>query len=114
MLAQSPALLFFVPEELADGEPFERFLELALVRGDDASKRGRELRAQRHFAVAFVGEIKELIDNFCAALFFVELCGFEQRPFPFDKTVTTSHFPPAREHVIAPGAVLRKEIAKTG
>src|ERR1700758_2132291 len=106
MLAQSAALLFFVPEELADGEPFERFLEFALVRGDHASKRGRELWAQRHFALAFVGEVKKLIDNFCAALFFVKLCGFKRRPFPFHKTVTASNFPPPREDVIAPGALI--------
>src|SRR5436309_13691588 len=114
MLAQSAALLFFVPEELADGEPFKRFLEFALVCGDYASKRGRELWAQRHFALAFVGEIKKLIDNFCATLFFVKLCGFERRAFPFDKTVPTGYFAPAREDVIAPGALLGKKIAETG
>src|SRR5437763_15459921 len=96
MLAQSAALLFFVPEELADGEPFERLLELAVVRGDDASERGRELRAQRHFAFAFVGEIKQLIHNFCATLFFVKLCGFERRASSFDETVPTGYFVPAR------------------
>src|ERR1051326_2260925 len=101
MLAQSAALLFFVPKELADGEPFERFLKLALVGGDHASKRGRQLRAQRHFAVALVFEIKKLIDNLYAALFFVKLCGFERRPFPLNKAVTTRHFPPARKNVIA-------------
>src|SRR5438477_39441 len=109
MLAETAALLFFVAEKLADGEPFERFLELALMRGNNASKRGRELRTQRHLAFAFVGEVKKLIDNFWAALFFVKLRGFEGRPFPFDKTVATSHFPPARENVIAPGALLGKE-----
>src|ERR1700741_4462738 len=114
MLAQSAALLFFVPEKLTDGEPFERFLEFALVRRDHASKRGRELRAQRNFTVALVREIKKLIDNFCAALFLVKLGGFERRPFQFAKTVTTSHFPPPREDVIAPGAILGKEVAKTG
>ena len=114
MLSETAALLFFVPEELADGEPFERLLELAVVRGDDASERGCELRAQRHFALAFVGEIKKLIDNFCATLFFVKLCGFKRRAFPFDKTVPTGYFAPAREDVIAPGALLGKKIAETG
>src|SRR5690242_19709707 len=114
MLAQSAALLFFVPEEMAEGEPFERFSKFTLMRGNYAGERRRKLGAQRHFAFALVGEIKKLIDNFWAALFFVKLCGFEGRPFPFDKTVTTTHFPPARKDVIAPGALLGKEIAKTG
>ena len=38
MFAQTAALLFFVAEELSDGEPFERFLEFAFVRGNDASE----------------------------------------------------------------------------
>src|SRR5215469_5506816 len=114
MLAQSAALLFFVPEKLPNGEPFKRFLELALVRGDDASESGRELWAQCYLAFAFIGEIKKLIDNFCATLLFVKLGGFERRPFPFDKAVMTRHFPPARENVIAPGALIGKEVAKTG
>ena len=64
MFAQPAALLLFVTKELADGEPFERLLEFAFVRGNHASKRRRKLRAHRHFAFALVGEIKKLIDNF--------------------------------------------------
>ena len=71
MFAQTAALLFFVAEELSDGEPFERFLEFAFVCGNDASECGRQLGAQRDFAFTFVREIEKLIDNFCAALFFV-------------------------------------------
>ena len=73
MFAQSSALLFFVTEKLANREPFERLLEFAFVRGDDSSKRGRELGAHGDFALAFIGKVKKLIDDFCAALFFVEL-----------------------------------------
>src|SRR5207253_9335377 len=109
MLAQSAALLFFVSEELADGEPFERLLELAVVRCDDASERGCELRAQRHFAFAFVADIKKLIDNICATLFFVKLCRVERRAFPFEETLPTGYFLPAREDVMARGALLGKQ-----
>ena len=71
MFAQAAALLFFVAEKLPNGEPFEWFLEFALVRGNHAGEGGRKLRAQRDFAFAFVGEVEKLIDNFRAALFFV-------------------------------------------
>src|SRR4029077_10384267 len=71
MLSEATALLFFVPEELPDGKPFEGFLEFAFVRSDYSSKRRREFWPQRDFAFAFVGKIKKLIDNFSAALFLV-------------------------------------------
>ena len=69
MFAQSSALLFFVTEKLANREPFERLLKFALMRGDHASKRGRELGAHCDFALAFISEVEKLIDDFCAALF---------------------------------------------
>ena len=114
MFAQPAALLFFVSEKLSDREPFERFLEFAFMRRDHASKRGRELRAQRDFAFAFVSEIEKLLDNFRAALFLVQLGRFERRAFPFDKAIAPGDLAPAREDIIAPGAVVGQEIAKTG
>src|SRR5260370_38980956 len=114
MFAQAPALLFFVAKKSADGKPFEGFLEFALVRGYHASERGRKLRTQRHFAPAFVDKIKELIDDFIAALFFVQLSWLEERAIPFDEAIAPSHFAPARENVIARRAIVGQEIAKTG
>ena len=114
MFAQPAALLFFVAEKLADGKPFERFLEFTLVRGNHAGEGGRELGTQRDFAFAFVGEIEKLIDNFCAALFFVELCRFEDGTVPFHETVAAGDFAPAREDVITHRTVIGQEIAKTG
>jgi len=37
MLSEATALLFFVPEELPDGKPFERFFKFTFVRGNHAS-----------------------------------------------------------------------------
>src|SRR5437773_4215399 len=113
MLSETAALLFFVAEELPDGKPFERFLELAFTRSDHTSKRRCQLRAQSDFAFSFVCEIEKLIDNFRATLFFVQLGGLEQRAFPFHKTVPTGHFAPARKDVIAFCAVLGQEITET-
>src|SRR5690242_10416728 len=109
MLAQSAALLFFVPEKLADGEPFERFLEFALMSRNDARKRWRQLGPQRHFALAFIGEIKKLIDNLRAALFFVKLGGLQNRAFPFHKAIAARDLAPAREYVIALRTVIGQE-----
>ena len=69
MLAQPAALLFLVTKTLRDGKPLERFLEFAVVRGDDARQRRRQLRSHRHFAFAFVGEIEKLADDFRPAFF---------------------------------------------
>ena len=84
------------------------------MRGDHASKRGRELGAHGDFALAFIGKVKKLIDDFCAALFFVELGGLENGTVPFNKGVATRDVAPARKDVIAHCAVVRKEIAKAG
>ena len=105
--------MFFVPEKLADGEPFERLLEFAFVGGDNASKRGCKLGPHRHFTFALVGKIEKLIDDFCAALFLVELGRFEDRAVPFYKAVAPGDFAPARKDVIAHGAAVGQEIAKT-
>ena len=69
MFAQPAALLFLVAETLGDGEPFQRLAEGALVRRDDPGKRRSQLRSERDFAPAFVGEIKKLRDDFRPALF---------------------------------------------
>src|SRR5215510_2641563 len=114
MFAQPAALLLLVPEKLSDGKPFERFLEFAFMRRNHTSKRGRQLRTQRDFAFAFVCEIEKLLDNFRAALLLVQLCCLQGRAFPFDESIPTGDLTPACENVIAVGAVLRQEIAKTG
>ena len=114
MFAQPAALLLLVSEKLADREPFERFLEFAFVRGDHTSKRGREFRTQGDFAFAFVGEIEKLLDDFRAAFFLVQLGRLQKRAVPFDEAVAARDLTPAGEDVIAPGAVVGQEIAKTG
>jgi len=105
--------LLFVTKKLADGKPFKRFLEFALVRGDHASKRRRELRAHCDFALALVGEIEKLLDDFGAALFLVKISGLKKRSVPFEEAITTSDFAPARKDVISRGAGVGQEIAKT-
>ena len=114
MFAQPAALLFFVTKKLADGKPLERFSEAPLVRGDHAGQGGRELRAHGHGAFAFVHEMKKLIDNFGAALFFVKLRRLKNRPIPFDEAVLPRHLPPLCKGVIPRGAAGRQEIAKSG
>src|SRR5262245_33651066 len=114
MFAQSSPLLFFVTEKLTSGEPFERFLEFALVRGDHASQRRRELGTHGHFAFAFISKVEKLIDDFRAALFLVQLGRFQHRAVPFNEAVTPRNFAPASKDVIARRALVRKKIAKTG
>src|SRR5687768_12970871 len=112
MFAQPAALLLFVTKTLRKGKPLERLLEFAVMRGDDARQRRRQLRAHRHFAVAFVGKIKKLADNFCSAFFCVERGWLQQRPVPFHKTVTARHFAPTLEDVVAHSAIVWKEITE--
>ena len=114
MFAQAAALLFFVAKKSADGKPFEGLLEFALVRGNDASERGREFRTQRYLALAFVGKIEKLIDNLRAALFCIQFSGLEDGAIPFNEAIAPSHFAPARENVTARRAIVGQEIAKTG
>ncbi len=114
MFAQPPALLFFVAEKLADGEPFEWFFEFALVRRDHARERWRQLRAQGDFALTFVGEIEKLPHNFVTTLFFIQLGGFERRAFPLYKSVAAGHSAPARKDIIALRTILGQEIAEAG
>jgi hypothetical protein len=114
MFAQPAALLLLITKALRDGEPFKRLLEFAVVRSHHPSQRRGQLGAHRHFALAFIGKIKKLADNFRPAFFCVERSWLEQRPIPFYKTVTARHFAPAREDIIADGAISGKEIAKAG
>ena len=106
MFAQPAALLFFVTKELTDGKPLERLFECALVRGNNARQRWRQLWPHRHFAIAFVGEIEKLIDNFRAAFLAVEIGRLEQWAVPFDKTVTARNLAPEREDVVPRRAVV--------
>src|SRR5437899_12083285 len=113
MFAQSSALLFFVTEKLADRKPFERLFKFALVGGDHASKRRGELGAHRDFAFTLVSEIEKLIDDFCAALFFVELGRFENGAVPFNKAVASRDFTAAREGIISRSGAVGKGTGKT-
>ena len=106
VFAQAAALLLFVAKKPADGEPFQGLLEFAFVGGNHASQRRRELGTHRHFALAFVGEIKKLVNDFGAALFFIQFSGFEDRAIPFHKAITLGNFAPAREDVVTRCAVL--------
>src|SRR4051812_46289642 len=114
MFAQSPALLFFVAETLRNREPLERFLEFLLVCCYDAGQRGRELRSHGDFAFPFVSEIEKLSDNFVAALSSVEFGRLEVWAIPLDEAIPARDFTPLGKDVIANGAVVREEIAKTG
>src|SRR5437762_12768048 len=113
MFAQPAALLFFVTKELADGEPLERFLKCALVRGDDARQGWCQLWPHRHFAIAFVGEIEKLIDNFRAAFLAVEIGRLEHWAVPFDETVAARDLTPVRKAVIPGSAVVGQEMTIT-
>jgi len=106
MFAQPAALLFFVTKELTDRKPLERFFECALVRGNDARQRWCQLWPHRHFAIAFVGEIEKLIDNFRATFLAVEIGRLEHWTVPFDETVAARDFTPARKDVIPGSAVV--------
>src|SRR5262249_16685368 len=114
MFAQPATLLLLVPEKLSDREPFEWFFKFAFVRRNHTSQRGREFGTQSDFAFAFVYEIEKLLDNFCAAFLLVQPGRFQSRAFPLDETIGAGDLTPAGENVIAPGAVIRQEIAETG
>src|SRR5438067_180412 len=113
MFAEPAALLLLVTETLRDRKPFQRLLEFAVMGRHDASEGRRQLRSQRHFAFAFVGEIEKLSDDFRAAFFCVKLRRFQDRSVPFDKTVTARDFAPFAENIISPRAIVRQEIAKS-
>ena len=120
MLAQSAFLLALVPKQLRDGEPFERLLVAALMRGHHACKGRSHFRTQRHPAIALVGEVVKLGNDLFAALGRVEFQGFERWPVVFAKGITAGHRAPLFEDVItsigAPGVLGRQrfwiEIAK--
>src|SRR2546423_8568996 len=112
MFAEPAALLFLVTKAMRDREPFQWFLEFAIVRGHDPRQRWRQLRPQRHFAFAFIGEIEKLTDDFRAAFFCVELGRFELRSFPLDEAVTAGAFPPFSKDVILARPIVRQKITK--
>src|SRR5688500_2186673 len=114
MIAQPAALLFFIAQTLRDGKPLERFLESAVMRGHHAGQCRRELRTHRYFAIAFVGKIKKLTDNFRAAFFRVDRRRIPDRTIPSHNTVTARHFAPTIENVIAGGEISWKKIAEAG
>jgi hypothetical protein len=55
-----------------------------------------------------------LIDNFRAALFFVQLGRLKEGTVPFDEVVTPRDFAPAGKDEITRRTVMGQEIAKTG
>jgi len=114
MLAEPAALLFLVTKTLRDREPFQRFLEFAVVRRHDAGQRRRQLGPHRHFAFAFVGEIEELPDDLGTAFFRVKLRRFQDRSVPFHKSITARDFAPLGEDVTSARTIVRQKIAKSG
>ncbi len=108
------ALLFFVAKTLRDREPFERFLEFAVVRRHDARERRRELGPHRDFALAFVGEIEKLAHDLRAAFLCVKLGRLENRPVPFHETVAARDFAPFREDVISAAQSSGRKSRKPG
>src|SRR5438874_3731861 len=113
MFAQPAALLFLVTKKLADGKPLERFFERAFVRSDHARQRRRQLGSHRHFAIAFVGKIEKLIDDFGTAFFALEIGWLEHGAVPFDETVAPSNLTPAREDVIPRRAIVGQKVSET-
>src|SRR6185295_12306215 len=109
-----PALLLFVTEEWPDRKPFQRLLELAFMGCDHPRQGGRQFRPQSHLALAFIGKMKELVDDFRAALLPIKLGRFQDRSLPFEKTVAPRDFAPARENVIPPRAIVRQKITEPG
>src|SRR5207249_12214525 len=113
VFAQPAFLLALITEELREGEPFDRLSVVARVRGDHTGQRRRHFRSQRHGAVAFVGEVVELADDFVAALGGVELERFEWRAVVFAEAVAARDGTPVVEdvitHVRAPSRVAGRE-----
>jgi hypothetical protein len=112
VLAEPAALLLLVTKTLGNGKPLERFFEFTLMCRNDARQRWRKLGTHRHFAFAFVGKVKKLRDNLRPAFFRVEFRRLQHGSIPLDEAVSTRHFPPAVEDVIASGAILWKKITE--
>ncbi len=107
MFAQPAALLFFVTKTLRNGEPLEWFAEFPFMSGHDPGQAWSQLRAQRHFALAFVGEIEELADDFGAAFFCVKLGRLQERGVPFDEAVAAANISPTGKDRISKRAIVR-------
>ena len=110
--AEASALLFFVAEELWEAEPLEGFFEVAFACGDHACEGGGHFRAHGDVAPALVDEIEELAEEFAAALFFVELDGFEDGAVVFGEAVAACDLAPAGKDVVSAGAVLGIKVAE--
>ena len=81
---------------------------------DDAGQGGGEFGPHRHLALAFVGEIEKLLDNFRPAFFRIQLRWLQHGSVPFDEAVSARDFPPAIEDVIANGAIVWRKSRKPG
>jgi hypothetical protein len=112
--AEAAFLLFLVAEELGGAEPAERLFVVALAGDDHAGEGGGHLGADGDVAVAFVGEVEELAEEFAAALFFVEIDGLKEGAVVLDETIAARDFAPGGNDVIAAGAVFREKVAKAG
>jgi len=114
MRTQPPFLWLFVAEILCHIEPLDRPFEGIGSAADHAGERWRQFRAQRHFAVALVHEVKQLGHNFWTAFFREELQWLQSRNVVTDKAKTPGSVEPAIEQVISPGTIVRIKITKTG
>ena len=94
-------MLAFVAKELRDGEPLDGLFVIAFVRGDHARKRGRHFRPQCHGAVALVGKIVKLADDFLATFGGEEFQRFQRRPVVFAEAVAAGGGPPFVENELA-------------
>ena len=112
--AQTPALLLFVAVVFADAEPLDRPAQRSRASGDEPRERRGHFRAQRNFSPALVFKIEELRNDFLAGFFGEKLERLQRRRVPFPEAEALGRFAPAAENVIAHGAVLRVELAKTG
>src|SRR4051812_30280330 len=116
MLPQPAALMTFVSKKLRDGEPLQRFLISALVRGGHACQGRRHLRTQSNLAVAFVFEIVKLPDDFIAAFGREKFERLQRRSIVLTKSVSPSHGAPGVEYVLprvsTPKVGLRQRFGK--
>src|SRR5690242_2086785 len=112
MLAQSAFLLPFVPEELGQGEPFDRLLIAPFMGGNHPRQAGRHLRPQRNVPLTLVPEVIELADDFLAAFGSEELQGLKRRAIVLAEAVAAGDRTPVIKNILprvaAPQAGLRQ------
>ena len=114
VLAEPATLRTLVTKHLRQAKPFDRLFEFAVGRRDHAGERRSHLGPQGNGASAFIREVVELLHDFFAGFFLVEIQVFQQRPVVLDEAISVSHFTPAIEDVIAHGAILWGEITEAG